>query len=196
MEELNFLGDSPGFGSGIHMAPPGWSGFLWGSPLFCMGSSAILLRRHICLRLRACLGGSLLLSFRDPVFGRISSFPRLALPSESFPCSVEILRSPSLTYGKEKQRICVRFFFWKDSPLCLVCRNGNGSSSLSLCVCFRGVLLDPDFLALQSPLITVDTLLAIGFDLGFGWDLTLCWESLIVTPFLCGRFYRTLTNVT
>ena len=110
LEELNFLGDSPGFGSGIHMAPPGWSGFLWDSPLFCMGSSAILLRRHICLRLRACLGGSLLLSFRDPVFGRISSFPRLALPSESFPCSVEILRSPSLTYGKERQRI-LRFFF-------------------------------------------------------------------------------------
>ena len=63
-------------------------------------------------------------------------------------------------------------------------------------MCFRGVLLDPDFLALQSPLITVDTLLVIGFDLGFGWDLALCWESLIVTPFLCGRFYRTLTNVT
>ena len=63
-------------------------------------------------------------------------------------------------------------------------------------MCLRGVLLGPDFLALQSPLITVDTLLVIGFDLGFGWDLTLCWESLIVTPFLRGRFYRTLTNVT
>ena len=63
--------------------------------------------------------------------------------------------------------------------------------SLTLCV-FRGVCLDPDFLAFLSPLITVGTLLVIGF----GWDLTLWRESPIVPLFFVGRFYRTQTAVT
>ena len=64
------------------------------------------------------------------------------------------------------------------------------------CGCFRGVFLDPDPLALSSSLITADILLAIGLDLGFEWDLTLCWERIIGPLFPCSRFSRTLTSVT
>ena len=55
--------------------------------------------------------------------------------------SLAQLRSPALPplYMKKKNNVFVcAFVFRKDSHLCLVCRNGNGSSSLSL-ACVLGV---------------------------------------------------------